>query len=217
MWLVFGISGTLICAGSAMLWRYLSRRRRSHRAGHGLHTCLQLLGTLQAVPNEMISRELRKCLVLMLHRHIINLQATSPEHPHIDHLMKRLGQLNRLPSGMSTTTMRSKSDRQAALAGFEQLIEIIDQAVAHRDLDSKMAQLGRAAARFAYQQLAVDIARKAALDAEHVRAYPQALGLVYQAHGLTRQMPPQLGRSLADAIKQDIERLERMVGKPLAN
>ncbi len=199
---------------SCTLWAglYLRRRaaalRSTRQLRNALSTCHAVFTALESVPSTMLSRDLRKGLVLMVSAHLDRLKIANPEHPHLHHMRRKVAQLNRIPTGLKREPLRSKSARQAALVAFEKLAVLLRSASVDGLIKQKTADLARASALYAAQQLAIEIARRSAQDAEHVKAYPQALRFAYQAQGLCRKLPPATGQSLNALISQDIERIQ---------
>ena len=150
---------------------------------------------------------------MLLSHHLEILRATNAHHPHLQDLETRLSQLNRMPSGFQRVSLRSKDARRHASVAFEQLAKILKDAVNEKAIHQKEGTLAHAAAVFSAQQMAVETARQAAIDAENVRSYPQALNYARQAHALCRKLPPLVGNALAESISQDVERLESMTGQ----
>jgi len=169
-----------------------------------------LFTALEHIPNGLVSRDLRRGLVLLLTHHIAVLQRTNARHPHLQDMQSRTAKLNKLPSGLQTSTLRSKVTRRQASVALEEVAKMVKEATQRKELQLREGTLAHASATFASQQIAVDTARQAANDAENIRAYPQALSFARQAHALCRRLPPIVGKVLTEATTQDIQRLERL-------
>jgi hypothetical protein len=203
-------------AAGWLSFRYLKRyqaRQATQRVSQALAVSHAVFTALEHVPNGLISRNLRRGLVMLLSHHLENLRVTNPHHPHLHDLENRLTQLNRMPSGFQRINLRSKDARRHASVAFEQLAKILKDSLNQHIIDAKDGALAHAAALFSAQQMAVETARQAAIDAENVRAYGQALNYARQALALCSRLPPLVGAALAESISQDVERLEAMSGR----
>ncbi len=197
---------------------FASRRSRARRTGERLSRSLGLIHevftALEQVPDVLITRDLRRGLVLLISHHVQILNGLAPRHPYLNFVQQRLARLNRLPSGMTRNTLRSRQQRREASLALERLSGILKGAAKTSALEQKQADIASAAAQFAAQQMAVETARQAAKDAENVRAYKQALNFAYQAQALCQKLPPLVGKALDEAVAQDVTRLEAALGKP---
>ena len=214
---VFLVILILSIAGSCAVVYYFSAkavaRRQGSKLSQALATTESLFSSLDDVPNVLISRDLRRGLVLIASHYIDVVVDIQPNHPHLWYLQSRMGRLNKIPTGFERTSIRSKSDRKRASLAFEKLAALVKQRGGKKILASRDADLSAAAAQFSAQHVAVETARQAAKDAENVRAYKQALNFAYQAQGLAKKLPPLMGKALADAVGADVERLENQLGR----
>jgi len=195
------------------LYHYSSRsvaRRDTQRMSNALMATHNTFAALDHVPSGMVTRDLRKGLVMMLAQHLNTLREVQPRHPHLYELDLRVQRLNKIPSGMLHQPIRSKKQRREAVLALEELAQFIKQAGHTKLLPTRVSALAHAAATFAAQQVAVESARHAAKDAENLHAYRHALNFYYQAHALCRKLPPLAGKALSEAVTLDIERLESL-------
>lgn len=189
-------------------------RREARRLTQALTVNQAIFSTLDDLPNNLITRDLRRALVLLTQHYIETLADIAPRHPHLYYLQTRQQRLNRIPSGFERTRLRSKADRKKASIAFEKLAGLLKTNQHRKIIGSKDAELATAAAKFAAQQIAVETARQAAKDAENVRAYKTALNFAYQAESLCTRLPPLVGKALAESVAADVQRLESHVGRP---
>lgn len=208
----------LTAAGMAWFtYRYLCKRQarlETTRMSLSLSASHAIFTAIEHIPDALINRDLRRGLVLLLTHHLEVLRATNPLHPHLREMQGRVTQLNRIPSGLQRAPLRSKLARRHASLALEELAKLLKVALKSRILDQKTGALAHASAVFTSQQVAVDTARQAAKDAENIRAYAKALSFARQARALCTKLPPLVGKSLADAVNQDIERLESLAKQP---
>ncbi len=206
------------CMAITIALYFASRRTRARRTGERLSRSLAqihaIFSALDQVPDVLITRDLRRGLVLLVSHHVGLLSDLAPRHPYLNYVQQRLARLNRIPSGMARSTLRSRQQRKEASVALETLAGLLKGAVKASALEQKQADLASAAAQFAAQQIAVETARQAAKDAENVRAYKQALNFAYQAQALCKKLPPLVGKAMDDAVAQDVSRLEAALGKP---
>ncbi|NKB98545.1 MAG: hypothetical protein GKR90_08650 [Pseudomonadales bacterium] len=213
------IIAILICGGlSAGIWfYYYSQRAVTRRDGRRMTVALvqsrAIFQNLDKIPNALISRDLRKGLVLIVGHHLKTLNDLQPRHPFLWDLQNRLQKLNRIPSAFERSTIRTRVDRKAASQALEALCEVVKQARAEELLPNKQADLAAAAALFTSQHIAVETARQAAKDAENVRSYRQALNFIHQAQGLANRLPPLMAEAISESLKGDAERLEAFVSR----
>jgi hypothetical protein len=185
-----------------------TRMTQSLAASHAIFTACE------HIPDGLINRDLRRGLVLVLTHHLEVLGETNPLHPHLQEMQGRVTLLNRMPSGLQRAPLRSKLARRHASLALEELAKLLKVALKQHILDQKTGALAHASAVFTSQQVAVDTARQAAKDAENIRSYAKALSFAHQARSLCTKLPPLVGKSLTDAVSQDIERLESLAGHP---
>ena len=167
-----------------------------------------LFNHLEHVPNGLITRELRRGLVLIISAHLKVLTDLQPRHPYLWDLNNRLQRLNRIPSAFEKKAIRNSADRKKASVALENLNTLIKEAGRLELIPQRDADLAAAAALFSAQQIAVETARQAAKDAENVRAYKQALNFAYQAQALCKRLPPLMAEALTESVAADVERLE---------
>lgn len=208
---------SIIAVAIGVVSYYFSTRalalRERRRVSKSLATTQAILTALDHVPNALVSRDLRRGLVLILNHHAGILTELQPEHPHLYYLQTRTHKLNRLPTGFERGRLRCKSDRKQASIALESLAELIGKSGREKVIGLKNADLAAAAARMAAQQIAVENARQAAKDAENIRAYKQALNFAYQAQSLCKKLPPLMAGALTEAVSADVERLETLTGR----
>ena len=185
-------------------------RREAANLSRALSITYAAFTALEHIPDGMIHRDLRRGLVLLLTSYLDTLEAHNSSHPHLRTLRARVLKLNRIPSGMQRTNLRSKQARRHATLAFEEVASILKEGMRTKRVAQHDGALAYASAQFAAQQIAVENARQSAKDAENVRAYPQALNFAYQAQALCRKLPPLMSKALTDAVGQDIERLENL-------
>jgi hypothetical protein len=209
--LTWSIAITLAIPVLWWLWQLkqkLDLRREARRLSAALSVSHAVFQALDHLPQSLLSRDLRRGLVLLLHHHINVLKQVNPMHPHLTDLEQRMRTLNQIPSGMTPSRLRTKLERRYAAQALEELGRILKDAPKQNSLEQKVADLARAAAVFGSQHIAVESARQSCTDAENMRAYSSALNFAYKAQALCKSLPPMVGATLADAIASDIERLE---------
>lgn len=209
------IVGTCTAAGAlaAWVWRRTAVQRTRRQVSAALAAAHEIFAAIEKIPPSLISRELRRGLVLLAKHHIDKVQRLQPRHFYLSQLNRQLALLNRIPSGMQRDPLRSRQARRDASLALEQMAEALKKASTKGCISQRQATLAGAAAQFAAQQVAVETARQAAKDAENVKAYRQALNFAYQAQDLCRRLPPLMGKALNEAVQQDVHRLERTLGK----
>ena len=217
---LFIAAAVVICvsAFASLAWVVLTRRvghRRTQELRDALSTTHAVFTALDQIPNTIIPRDLRVALVLLVNYHLDKLTQLQPQHPHLAHLQSRLHRLNQMPNGLRQERIRSSTERKAATTAMDELSKILKKAALQNQIAAKQASLATAAANFSAQQIAVESARQSAKDAENVRAYGPALNFAYQAQALCKKLPPLMGKSLGDAIAQDIERLQDQASRPV--
>lgn len=192
-------------------------RKQTRRLNKALTTTQAIFNAVDNVPNVLISRDLRRGLVLIINFYINELTELNAKHPHLYYLQTRIQKLNQIPTGFERLRIRSKADRKRASSALDTLANLIKQENQNQVIESKYADLARAAASFAAQQIAVETARQAAKDAENVRAYGAALNFTYQAQALCRKLPPMMAEALGESVAADVERLEGLTGRAPAS
>ncbi len=183
-------------------------RREAARFSRALSASHAVFTALEHVPDVLLQRDLRRGLVLLLNAHLDTLEHYNPAHPHLREMRNRVLKLNKIPSGLKRTALRSKQARRHATLALEELARMLKEGTEAQLLDRHDGALAQASAQFTAQQIAIDSARQAAKDAENVRAYPHALNFAHQALALCKKLPPLMGKAMTDAVSQDIERLE---------
>ncbi|MEM9623759.1 MAG: hypothetical protein AAF993_19095 [Pseudomonadota bacterium] len=205
-------------ASACTVYLWFGKRRTAQttaRVTRALTLCQAIYTALEHIPDGIISRDLRRGLVLLLTNHLNVLAEANPKHPILPGMQRQVQKLNKIPSGFERERIRDKQTRRYAALALEQLAKILREAVSRRELDTKHGDLARASATFTAQQIAVENARQAAKDAENVGANKKALNFAYQAQSLCRSLPPLMGKALAESVATDIERLEGSLKQPL--
>jgi hypothetical protein len=209
--LACGLVGTSI--GVLLFSKKSFARRASRRLSHAITNCQRIFRALGDIPDTLISRDLRIALVLLLKHHIETLSELQPRHPFIIDCQNRLERLNQIPSAFARSNLRTKNERATAAKALESLTRLLQDARAKRLIPVKRSDLAAAAARLAVLQLAVESARQDAKDAEHVRAYRQAMQFSQQALALAKSLPPMMSGALSETLQGDLERLEHYVSR----
>lgn len=204
-------------ASAACWFLYFSHNASAKREGKRMSLALTstqaIFQCLDHIPNGLITREIRRSLVLIISAHLKVLTDLQPRHPYLWDLHNRLQRLNRIPSAFEKNSIRNRADRRAASQALEELHGYIKDAGRTQLIPSKDADLAAASALFGAQQIAVETARQAAKDAENMRAYKQALNFAYQAQALCKRLPPLMAGALAESVAADVERLEARLGR----
>jgi len=213
-WLLTTIVIAAIAVPAYLLLSKARARRNAHSFTKALSRAHAILTALEPIPDAMIQRDLRRGLVLLLNDHLRVLAGQNPEHPHLLYLQSQVARLNRIPNGFQRTGLRCKQARRDASSGFSELAGLIKAGMNERAIDQRNGSLAHASAICAAQQIDVEMARQAAFDAEHMRAYPQALDFAYQAQVLCRKLPPMMREKLTQAVTDDIERLKNLGSAP---
>ncbi|XOV85063.1 MAG: hypothetical protein ACFHXK_08035 [bacterium] len=208
IWIAATATTMALTAGIYVQLKRREAKLRARKITRALSKTHALLTAIEHIPDPMINRDLRRGLVLLMSHHIDVLHQTNPEHPHLRALRNKVAQINRLPSGLKSAKLRSKVERRHASSALEELAKLLKDATAQGELNQREGSLAQASAKFTGQQIAVEIARQSAKDAENIRAYPQALHFAKQARQLCRDLPPMVGSKLMAAVAADIERLE---------
>ena len=209
----FVVTVSLTIIGVVVAQLLLQKRSSQHQAkvNASLTACQTIFASTYPLANESISKDVRRGLVMLLKHHIGVIEKYEPAHPMLNHLTARMVELNRIPAGRKQSRPRKNQDRQNTRISFERIAEIMQAAVKAGFIDAKNGKLAQVSAQFAAGQVAIDGARQAIRDAEHVRNYPQAMRYALHAKALCRKLPPLLAEQLNTVVQQDIERVEHML------
>ncbi len=199
-------------ATTVWLGRLLLRRARAQRLTRVFEEAGQCLALVEKVPLQLLSRDLRTAIRRMLHHYYTTMYELHPQHPYLFGFQARLSHLHRGASALKLNQRLSRSSRREAAAALKTLCTFIDRATRDGVLSAVEGDIARASSVFSANQLAVHAVRQELLEAEHMRAYNQALKLANHALRLCAGMPPRLGGSLRESIQGDIERVQRLAG-----
>ena len=210
------ITVVVVLASAAAGWmiyvwlhRYWVDRMKSAAAEH-IAAAQHLMNVIHAIPNEVISRNLRKGSVLLINEHINQAAKVLPKHPLLSNLRHQVAVLNKIPqmTPLAKARLRSKTVRQDAVTHLRRLAVEMQDALEEGWISDTDGNLAKQAAQFTADQLTVENARQAVKDAENVQSFAKALKLAHQARSYCRRLPPMLAEKTMNMLEADIERIQ---------